>query len=91
MAKLRESLVTDAELRRAQEYAIGVNAIRRQSGGAVLGEVVDAWMFGELREMLDYEQRVRAVTAEGIRAAAQRWFDPERRVEGIVRGTSGPA
>ncbi len=86
MAKLRESLVTDVELKRAQEYAIGVNAIRRQSGGAVLGEIADAWMFGALREIVDYERCVRAVTAEGIRAAAQRWFDPERRVEGIVRG-----
>ena len=43
-------------------------------------------MFGELRELLDYETSVRAVTAEGIRAVARKWFDPERRVEGIVRG-----
>ena len=89
MAKLRESLVTGDELRRAQTYAIGVHAIRLQSSAAVLSEMVDAWLFGDLRELLDYDANVRAVTAEGIRAVAQRWFDPERRVEGIVRGTGG--
>jgi zinc protease len=89
MAKLRETLVTDEELRRAQTYAIGVNAIRRQSGAAVLAEMADAWMFGDLRELLDYDASVRAVTADGIRAVAWQWFDPDRRVEGIIRGSGG--
>lgn len=86
LAKLRDDLVTDDELRRAQTYAIGSHAIRQQSGAAVLGELVDAWMFGELRELADYEHRVRAVTAAGIRDTARRYLDPDRRVEGIVRG-----
>jgi zinc protease len=86
LAKLRDSLVTDEELRRAQTYAIGSHAIRQQSGGAVLGELVDAWMFGELQELEDYESRVRGVTAAGIREAARKYLDPHRRVEGIVRG-----
>jgi zinc protease len=86
LGKLRDELVTDEELQRAQTYAIGVHQIRQQSGGAVLGEVVDAWMFGKLAELEQHERRVRAVTAEGIRATARRYLDPERRVEGIVRG-----
>jgi zinc protease len=85
--KLRDRPVGDEELRRAQMYAIGAHAIRQQSGGAVLGELVDAWMFGSLHELDDYETRVRAVTAESIRDTARRYFDPSRRVEGIVRGT----
>jgi zinc protease len=86
LGKLREELVTVEELRRAQTYAIGVHAIRQQSGGAVLGELVEAWMFGSLHELEDYETRVRAVTPNGIRETARRYFEPGRRVEGIVRG-----
>jgi zinc protease len=86
LGKLRDEPVSDEELRRAQTYAIGVHAIRQQSGGAVLGELLDAWMFGSLRELDEYEARVRAVTAEGMQATARRYFEPLRRVEGIVRG-----
>jgi zinc protease len=88
LAKFRETLVTADELARAQTYAIGTNAIRQQSGAVVMGEMVDAWMFGSLRELPEYERRVRAVTADAIRAAARRYLDPDRRVEGIVRGAA---
>ncbi|MEX2151830.1 MAG: pitrilysin family protein [Gemmatimonadaceae bacterium] len=86
LGKLRAELVTAEELRRAQTYAIGVHAIRQQSGGAVLGEFVEAWMFGSLHELEDYETRIRAVTPHGIRETARRFLEPHRRVEGIVRG-----
>jgi len=44
-------------------------------------------MFGEgLKELLDYESNVRAVTASQMRDVARKYFDPEKRVEGIVRG-----
>ncbi len=85
-ARLRDELVTPRELQQAQTYAIGVHAIRQQSGGAVLSDMVDAWMFGTLAELREFDTRVRAVTAEEMRAVAQRYFLPERRVEGIVRG-----
>ena len=84
---MRDELVSPEELDRAKTYAIGVHAIRQQSGGAVLGEMVDAWLFGKLDELSDFERRVRAVTAEGIRETARRYIDDARRVEGIVRGT----
>jgi zinc protease len=87
MQKFRESLASEQELNRAKEYSIGVHAIRQQSGAAVLGDLIDAWMFGSLAELEDYEREVRAVTAEGIRAVARKYFDPDIRVEGIVRGT----
>src|SRR5206468_369098 len=78
--------VSDEELRRAQTYAIGSHAIRQQSGAAVLGEMVDAWMFGRLGDLEEFENRVRAVTARGIMETARAYFDLDRRVEGIVRG-----
>jgi zinc protease len=86
LGKLRDEPVSEEELRRAQTYAVGVHAIRQQSGGAVLGEVADAWMFGSLRELGEYEHRVRAVTALGIQEIVRRYLEPTRRVEGIVRG-----
>jgi zinc protease len=86
-AKLREAAVSPEELDRAKEYVVGAHAISQESGGALLGEMLDAWMFGEgLREILEHDTRVRAVTAEQMRDVAEKFFDPEKRVEGIVRG-----
>jgi zinc protease len=85
-AKLRESPVTEKELAQAQTYAIGTHAIRQQSGGAVLGDMVDAWMFGRLAELAEFDARVLAVTAEQMRSIARDYFDESRRVEGIIRG-----
>ncbi len=86
-AKLRETPVSARELEQAQTYAIGTHAIRQQSGGSVLADMVDAYMFGGLHELAEYESRVRSVTAPQMQALAREYFDAERRVEGIVRGT----
>jgi zinc protease len=84
--KLREQPVTEEELSRAKEYAVGSHAISQESGAVLLAEMLDAWMFGGLGELLDYDARVRAVTADQMRDVAQKYFDPTKRVEGIVRG-----
>ncbi len=86
-ARLREQPVTAQELSRAQTYAIGIHAIRQQSGAAVLGDVVDAYLFGQLGDLDEYESRIRAVTPVAMQRVALDYFDPSRRVEGIVRGT----
>ena len=85
-ARLRAEPVSPEELSRAQTYAVGVYAIQQQSGGSVLSDVIDAWLFGELRDLEEFERNVRAVTPERMQQLARRYFDPERRVEGIVRG-----
>jgi zinc protease len=86
-AKLRDGVVSAEEISRAKEYVVGSHAISQESGAALLGEMLDAWMFGEgLQELLEYDARVRAVTADQMRDVARRYFDPEKRVEGIVRG-----
>jgi zinc protease len=85
--RLREEPVTAEELDRAKTYAIGSHAIRQQSGGAVLADVIDAYLFGTLGELTSYEVSIRAVTAESMRAMAEHFFDQSRRVEGVVRGT----
>jgi zinc protease len=84
--RFRDQPVTAEELERAQTYAIGVHAIQQQSGSSVLGDVVDAWLFGQLSDLESYETNVRSVTAKRMQGLAQKNFDPDRRVEGIVRG-----
>ena len=89
-AKLTEEPVTAEELERAQRYAIGTHQIRQQGGAAVLGDIVDAWQHGTgLQELGEFEARVRGVTPEMIQEMARRYFDPGRRVEGVVRGRGG--
>jgi zinc protease len=90
-AALREHPVADDELRRAQEYAIGTHAIRQSSGALVLGDAIDAWLFGSLEELARYDERVRAVTASDLQVLARRFFDPDHLVQGIVRGTATEA
>ncbi|HEU4748591.1 MAG TPA: pitrilysin family protein, partial [Gemmatimonadaceae bacterium] len=85
-AKLRDVDVTAEEISRAKEYAIGTHAISKESGGAVLGQMLDAWMFGSLADIEEFDTRIRGVTARGMREVATRYFDESRRVEGIVRG-----
>jgi zinc protease len=86
-AKLREAEVTQDELTQAKSYALGTHAIRQQSGGAVLSDLVDAWLVGTgLEELDEFEERVLAVTAREMRELAERYFDEGRLVEGIVRG-----
>ena len=87
-AKLSDTLVTEEELARAKAYTIGSRAIRQENGGAVLGDILDAWMFGSgLSELEELDSMVAAVTREEIQQLAATFFDPDRRVEGIVRGT----
>ncbi len=85
-AKLREAPVTERELEQAKTYAIGTHAIRQQSGAAVLGDMVDAFLFGALAELDAFEGNVRRVTASEMQQLARTYFDENRRVEGIIRG-----
>ncbi|HEY3257482.1 MAG TPA: pitrilysin family protein [Gemmatimonadaceae bacterium] len=85
--RLRNEPVSAEELERAKRYAIGSHAIRQESGGAMLGDMVDAWMFGTgLRELEEHDSRIEAVTAHDVQQLAREYFDPTRRAEGIVRG-----
>jgi zinc protease len=84
--KLRERPVTAKELEQAKTYAIGTHAIRQQSGGAVMGDMVDAYLFGQLRELEQFESQIQSVTAEAMQSLARAYFDESRRVEGIIRG-----
>ncbi len=85
-ARFAEEPVTEEELQRAQTYSIGTHAIARQTGGSLLGEMVDAWLLGEGLEEIDgYPAHIRAVSREAIQAVAAASLE-HAWIEGVVRG-----
>jgi zinc protease len=85
--RLCDEPVTERELAQAQTYAVGTNAIRRESAGSIMHDLAETWLFGtSLSEIDEYEERVRAVTAAEMQRVARRYFDPTRRIEGVIRG-----
>jgi len=82
--------VTPDELAGAIGYLSGQAAVQRQSAGHLLSEIVDAWLLGEgLGELEDPAAPYRGVTAEEVWRVARESLRPERRAEGVVRGTGG--
>ena len=80
--------VNDAELRQAVNYLAGQAEVSRQNANAVAGEILDAWLSGSgLDELEDPAAPFRAVTAEDVLRIAAEYLMPERRAEGVVRGT----
>jgi zinc protease len=80
--------VSQPELRQAINYLAGQAEVSRQSGGAVAGEILDAWVAGRgLSELIDPADAFRRVTAEDVQRVAVRCLDRSRRVEGVIRGT----
>jgi zinc protease len=89
-AKLCDAAPTDEEMERARRYLIGTHVIAQQSGGSVLGEMVDAWLFGEgLHERHEVVDRLAAVQGADVLRMARASFDPSRMAEGVVRGLIG--
>jgi zinc protease len=84
--RLRREPPTKEEIDRAREYAIGTELIRRESGSALLSEVVEAWLFGEIAELAEYERTMRALTAVDLDQAVEKYLDRRFAVEGIVKG-----
>ncbi|HEY5087637.1 MAG TPA: pitrilysin family protein [Gemmatimonadaceae bacterium] len=88
-AGLREIPVTTEELARAKRYMLGMHDIRQERGGAILGDMIDAWLFGDgLSELDSYAGQIEAVSAADIQRLARRYFDSQRVVEGVVRGAT---
>jgi zinc protease len=80
--------VSEAELWQAINYLSGQAEVSRQSGSAVAGEILEAWIAGTgLQELEDPAARFRAVTADHVLRVAAQYLDGARRVEGVVRGT----
>ena len=84
---LRAEPIDAADFERARRYTIGARRIRMQTNGAHLAELMSALLIGRgLTELRDFEQRIAALSPAILRGAAERWLDPGRLVEGVVRG-----
>jgi zinc protease len=90
LARFASEPVTPDELQGAIGYLAGQAEVQRQSAGHVLSEIVEAWMIGQgLDELEDPGAPYRRVTAEAVWQVARESLRPERRAEGVVRGTGG--
>ena len=86
-AKFRDVAPSDDEVDRARRYLIGTHSIGLQTTSAMMAELVEAWMFGEeLHAPERVNAQIGAVTARDVHELAQRYFDPSRVTEGVVRG-----
>ncbi len=87
LARFADERVGDQELSEGVNYLSGQAEVSRQSAGAVVSEIVDAWLAGEgLSELEDPAARYRSVTADAIRDVAAAAFTGAR-AEGVVRGS----
>ncbi len=92
LGRLRVEPIAQEEVERARRYSIGARRIRRQTNAAHLADLRNALLIGRgLVELRDYEQRLAALDGEVLRAAAERWLNPARLVEGVVRGKGAEA
>jgi zinc protease len=88
LARFTAEPVAEAELCQAVNYLAGQAEVGRQSGGAVAGEILEAWLAaGTLEELDDPGAPYRAVSADDVQRVAAASLDPARRAEGVVRGT----
>ncbi len=75
--RMRDAPPTASELELATEYLAGVFPIRYESTAAVAAALARATIFGLGDEWFrEYRQRIRAVTAAGVHAAARTHLDP---------------
>jgi zinc protease len=87
LLRTAQSHLESDELERARRYLIGSWRISQQTNSRQLADLAGALLLGEgLAELRDYVARIEAITAEHVRAAAERWIRPDRVVEAVVRG-----
>jgi zinc protease len=88
LARFAEEPVTATELSQAVNYLAGQAEVSRQSGSALAGEILEAWLIGNgLRDLENPAAEFLAVTAEDVLRVASQHLQPERKVEGVVRGS----
>ncbi len=79
LRRMRDTLVTDAELAVARDYMVGVFPLRFETPGAVVGAVGGLFVGGlPDDELARYRDLVEAVTAADVQKAAQDHIHPDR-------------
>ncbi len=76
--RIREEPVTDAELRAARDYLIGVFPLRFETPGPVVGSLASLYLHGlPDDELATYRARIEAVTADDVLRVAREHIRPE--------------
>ena len=78
--------IADEEIERARNYAAGALQLRLQSTEALAGEILDAWIHGDLESLPGLADQLRAVTADDVRRVASEVFRGDERAEFVVEG-----
>jgi zinc protease len=79
MNRLATTSPTDRELQQAKRYLVGIEAIQLQSRDAVAGELASLWTKNLPPEEIGaYGQKITAITAEQVDAAAKKYFPASR-------------
>jgi zinc protease len=94
LGRFTREQVTPEELEQAVSYLAGQAEVGRQSGAALAGEMLEAWLAGNgLGELENPAAAFRAVSAADVLRVAERYLQEALKVEGVVRGTgiSSPA
>jgi zinc protease len=87
LERFTQTPVSPAELSQAVSYLSGQAEVGRQSGGALAGEILEAWVIGNgLGDLENPGAGFRAVTADDVSRVAQRYLRRSKRAEGVVRG-----
>ena len=77
--RMRDTLVTEAELAAARDYMVGVFPLRFETPGAVVGSIGGLFVSGlPDDELARYRAAIEAVTAEDVRKAAVDHIHPDR-------------
>lgn len=87
LGRFVEVPISEEELHRSVNYLAGQVEVGRQTGAAIAGEIVEAWLTGGgLMDLEGTAERYLAVTADQVRQVARDALSGAR-ADGIVRGT----
>ncbi|MCL6511569.1 MAG: insulinase family protein [Anaerolineae bacterium] len=88
MRRMRERKVKPAELDDNKAYFVGTLPLQMQTNEGIAAQILNMVRYSRgLDWLLEYPDRVQAITAADIQAAAQQWLDPDN----FVLATAGPA
>jgi predicted Zn-dependent peptidase len=72
--KLQSTLVEEEQLERAKIYLLTENAKKNEEVFEVGMRIGEAWVDGTLDELEEYQKNIKAVTPEGVKEAAKKYF-----------------
>jgi len=86
LADMGVAAIAKEDIERARNYAAGALQLRLQSSRALAGEILDAWVHGDLESLPGLAESLRAVTSDDVRRVAAATFRAEERAEFVVGG-----